>query len=66
MCKGSELALITTDFNLYEALGSLQQYDNFRSEKLVKFLEQVSIEHTPKKLLTHERVDELRKNALKG
>jgi hypothetical protein len=64
MCKGSEVKLTTTDMNLYEALGSLEPSDGFRPQKLVKFMEQVSIEHAPKKILTHERVDELRKIAL--
>jgi hypothetical protein len=64
MCKSSEVNIATTDQNLYEALGSLQEYDTFKHNKLVKFFESVSIEHAPKKILTHERVDELRKIAL--
>lgn len=65
MCKGSEVQLTTTDMNLYEALGALQSYDTFKPQKLVKFMEQVSIEHAAKKILTHDRVEELRKSALK-
>ena len=63
-CRGTEVNLATTDENLYEALGSLQEYDNYMPSKLVKFLEVVAIDHAPKKILTHERVEELRKLAL--
>lgn len=61
MCKGTEINITTTDFNLYEALGSLKERDNFNLNKLIKFLEAVHIESAPKKPLTHERVEELRK-----
>lgn len=60
MCKGSEVNLTTTDFNLYEALGSLEERDHFNTNKLIKFLETVRIEPGSKKILTHERVEELR------
>lgn len=63
MCKGTEVNLTTTDFNLYEALGSIEQRDNFNINKLIKFLEAVHIESGSKKVLTHERVEELRKLA---
>jgi len=63
MCEGTELNLTTTDFNLYEALGSLEERDNFNIGKLIKFLEVVHIEQGTKKILTHKRVDELRKLA---
>ena len=63
MCKGSEINISTTDQNLYEALGSIMNYDDFKPNKLVKFLEVVAIDHAPKKILTHERVEELRKIA---
>jgi hypothetical protein len=59
MCKSSEMDLATTDFNLYEALGSLQKFPELKISKIVKFLEVVNIEHAPKKILTHERVEEL-------
>ena len=63
MCKGTEVNIATTDQNLYEALGSLQEDDGYKPNKLVKFLEVVTIDHAPKKILTHERVEELRKIA---
>ena len=62
-CKGTEVNLTTTDFNLYEALGSLNETDDFRLNRLTKFLEVVHIESGTKGILTHERVEELRKAA---
>lgn len=65
MCKSSELNLVTTNHALYEALGSIRPYDDFKLNKLVKFLEVVkilSLENNP--ILTEERVEEIRKNAL--
>ncbi len=69
-CKGSQFNLTTYDYNLYEALGSLKPYDNFQPNKLVKLFEVVKVlpyeDYTgrSKHILTHERVDELRKKAL--
>jgi hypothetical protein len=63
MCKSSEVNISTTDQNLYEALGSIEDRDKFNPGKLVKLLEVVSVEHAPKKILTHERVKELRKQS---
>ncbi|MGV8150219.1 MAG: hypothetical protein ACP5NV_00650 [Candidatus Woesearchaeota archaeon] len=60
MCKGTEVTITTTDFNLYEAIGSIEKRDNFNISKLIKFLETVHVEPGPKKVLTHERVEELR------
>lgn len=66
LCKNSEVTLRTTDQSLYEALGSIKPYDNFNQSKLVKLLEVTIIDHEPKKILTHERVEELRELALKS
>ncbi len=66
MCRGTEVNITTTDFNLYEALGSIEERDNFNINKLIKFLEAVHIESGSKKVLTHERVEELRKLAQGG
>lgn len=66
MCKGTEVNLTTTDFNLYEALGSIEDRDKFNINKLIKFMEAVHIEPGQKKALTHERVEELRKLAMVG
>jgi len=56
--------LTTTDLALYQALGSIKEYDNFQRAKLVKFLEAVSVTTLPKTVLTHDRVEFLRKLAL--
>lgn len=71
MCRNNEIDLVTTDQDLYEALGSLKDYDNFNQRKLVKFLEVVEIgslkrvKGMERTILSHERVEELRKIALK-
>jgi hypothetical protein len=66
MCKGDEVNLTTTDFNLYEALGSIEDRDKFSINKLIKFMEAVHIEAGAKRILTHERVEELKKLAQGG
>jgi len=71
MCRNNEIDLVTTDQDLYEALGSLKDYDNFNQRKLVKFLEVVEIgslkrvKGMERTILSHKRVEELRKIALK-
>ncbi|MBW2991871.1 hypothetical protein KY345_01500 [Candidatus Woesearchaeota archaeon] len=67
MCQGEQLNLITTDYYLYEAMGSVKPYDEFKLNKLVKFFQVVEIQsHGRKKnILKEERVEELRKLALK-
>ena len=70
-CKSSECELKTTDQELYEALGSVPDKDKIDYNKLVKLLEVVDIRshmqltHNAKKILTHERVKQLRKNILR-
>lgn len=69
-CKPSNIELICYDQSLYEALGSLKDYDGFDFRKLVKFLESVDItsykeKFDTKPILTDERVDELRTEVLK-
>jgi hypothetical protein len=67
MCKGEQLNLSTTDYDIYEAMGSVKPYDNFKLNKLVKFFQVVDIQGCGKKkeILKEERVEELRKLALK-
>ncbi|MCM2325184.1 MAG: hypothetical protein NDI94_01875 [Candidatus Woesearchaeota archaeon] len=61
--------LITTDQYLYEALGSVENRNEIDMNLLVKFLEVTKIvphedmTKEARKILTHERVDELRKPA---
>ncbi|HII29691.1 hypothetical protein COT48_03050 [Candidatus Woesearchaeota archaeon CG08_land_8_20_14_0_20_47_9] len=68
-CKEGELALLTTDHELYEAIGSLKDRNRIDINKLVKFLESVDIVsfrmnlNKEKPLLTTERVERLRKLA---
>jgi len=64
LCKSSEVKLTTTSQNLYEALGSLENYEGFKLTKLVKFLEVVDVEQTPRTILTHKKAEDLRKAAL--
>ena len=70
MCKGSTYDLATTDYELYQALGSVTSYDNVAKAKLTKLLEAVDVlSHRRetgegKKVLTHERAEELRKIAI--
>ena len=71
MCKPNNIDLITTDYSLYEAMGSIKPYDEFKLNKLTKLLEVVDIttyRHANRKekpILKDERVEELRKLALK-
>jgi len=71
LCRSNEIDLVTTDQDLYEALGSLNDGDNFNQRKLVKFLEVVEIgslkrvKGKERTILSHERVEELRKIVLK-
>ncbi|HLD89159.1 MAG TPA: hypothetical protein VI894_03050, partial [Candidatus Nanoarchaeia archaeon] len=43
LCKNTMFHFTTTDFCVYEALGSIMQYDNFKLNKLAKFFEVVQI-----------------------
>jgi hypothetical protein len=63
-CKASDEFIVATDKELYEALGSVKEYDNFKMQMLVKFFESVAVNPAQKKILTHERVEELRQIAL--
>ena len=69
MCKDENIDLTTTDYELYQAIGSVQKYDTLTRARLVKFLENVDVfsyrqEKGEKRVLTHDRVEELRKLAL--
>jgi len=69
MCKGSEVDLVATDFNVYEAIASVKPYDEFKLNKLTKFFEVVEISsyresRGEKPIIKDERVEELRKRAL--
>ncbi|MBW2970913.1 hypothetical protein KY320_02005 [Candidatus Woesearchaeota archaeon] len=70
MCKPSNIELMCYDQSLYEALGSLKEYDEFNFRRLVKFLESVDIvsfaknTNRSKPVLSEKRVEQLRKEAL--
>src|SRR3989338_1855440 len=70
MCKEPDTDLMTTDYELYQAFVSIKKYDGLAHAKVVKLFENVDvISHRKengeeKKILTHERVEELRKHAL--
>lgn len=63
--------MMTTDRELYEAVGSLAKYDAFVPTKLSKLFEVVDVyphrdlTHSEKPLLTFEKVEAIRKEALK-
>ncbi len=71
MCKAADADLVTTDYELYQAFGSVTNYDSVTKAKIVKLLENVDVTShrketgSEKKILTHEKVEELRKIALK-
>lgn len=71
MCKPANVELVCYDQSLYEALGSLENQEEFNFRKLVKFLESVDVVsfkknlQKDKPLLTDKRVSELRENLVK-
>jgi len=71
-CRGSEFEIMTYDYNLYEAIGSIKPYDEFKTGKLVKFLEVGEVlpfnkaVGSEKPILREERIDALRNLALKN
>jgi hypothetical protein len=66
ICNPNKYRFVTTDQEIYHALGSVKDYDNFKLNKLAKFFEAVSIKTVARKqLLTEEIVETLRMNALK-
>ncbi len=72
MCRGTEIDFITYDYELYEAIGAIKAEDSFKLNRLIKLLEVVDVvsyrKNTGKEkpVLTHGRVDELRKEAFKN
>ena len=69
-CRSENIILQTTDYELYKALGSMEKYDALSKAKLVKLLENTDVQSNrklkgkEKEILTFEKVDEIRKNAL--
>ena len=71
-CKGTEVDLTTYDQDLYDAMGSLTPNDELKMHRLLKLIEVVDIlpyrkaSGKNKRILTNERVEELRLKAIKG
>src|SRR3989338_9787436 len=68
MCRSAEIELVASDYGIYEALGSIKPYDNFKLNKLTKLLEVIELISKgldkKNKVLKEERVEELRALAL--
>lgn len=68
-CKNTEIDILTYDFDLYEALGSLNPNDEIKMHRLIKLLECVDVlpyrktTGRAKPVLTNYRVEQLRNNA---
>ena len=66
ICNPHKQRFVTTDQELYHALGSIKEYDDFRLNKLVKFIEMVFVRTVAKKqILTEKIVEQLREDALR-
>ncbi len=67
MCNPANQRFFTTDQDLYNALGSMKDYDNFELRRLVKLLELVTIRPArDRTILKEEWVEKVRFEALKG
>jgi len=67
LCKPNHLRIVTTEQALYEALGSVKEYDQFKLNKLVKLLEIIELRAaTDKHILKDEDVERIRSTALKN
>lgn len=70
LCNLEQKNFVTTDKELYEALGSIKDYDDFKRAKLTKFFEVVDVypfkmaAKRVKPILTFKKVEQLRKEAL--
>ena len=66
MCNPANQVFITTDQDLYNALASLQSYEELNKNKLVKLLELVHIRPAKQRVIIRpEWVEKTRKEALK-
>lgn len=66
ICNPNRQRFVTTDQELYHALGSVKDYDDFKLNKLVKFMETVFVRTVAKKqILTDTVVEKLREEALR-
>ena len=66
MCNPANQRFVTTDQDLYNALGSLKDYDNFELRKLVKLLEHTTVRPArARTILKDEWVEKTRHDALR-
>ncbi|MBU2560998.1 MAG: hypothetical protein KKD17_01780 [Nanoarchaeota archaeon] len=66
ICNPYRQRFVTTDQEVYHALGSVKEYDTFRLNRLSKLFEAVSVRTVARKqLLTDDTVDKLRADALR-
>ena len=66
ICNPYRQRFATTDQEVYHALGSIKEYDDFKLKKLSKLFEMVSIKPVMRKqVLTDSMVDTLRAEALR-
>ena len=66
ICNPNKQRFVTTDQELYHAIGSIKEYDSFKLNKLAKFFENVAVRTVAKKqLLTENIVENLRQEALR-
>ena len=66
ICNPYQQRFVTTDQEIYHAIGSVKEYDNFKLKKLSKLFEMVSIRTVARKqVLTEDIVERLRTDALK-
>lgn len=69
-CKSSEIDLVTSDYDVYQALTSIKEYDDFNLNKLKKLFEVIEIVSyaqnmkKQKPILKDEDVKRLRKLVL--
>jgi hypothetical protein len=66
LCPPNHIQYVTSDAALYQAIGSIKSYDEVQLNKIAKLLEVAMVVPQPKWPLTHERVDELREEALRN
>ena len=66
ICNPHKQRFVTTDQEVYHALGAVKAYDDFKLKKLSKLFETVTIKPVARKqLLTDRMVEKLRAEALK-
>ena len=62
--QSGNIQLDMTEEALYAAVTAVQPYDKFQLNKLAKLLEVAHVHHSPKHMVTHELVEQIRKRAL--